>query len=115
MTAQSPAGKVGEAGFTPAEEASVPTAQTDGPPGQTPGPWLDRDGYWTQDPNRLLTRTEDARIMGCAPELLECLEGIVHFTDGFGFYRTQSPAGVALEQWIEAAKDEIARATGASQ
>lgn len=31
MTAQSPAGKVDGVGFTPAEEASVPTAQTDGP------------------------------------------------------------------------------------
>lgn len=44
------------------------------------------------------------------PKLVECLDGIVHFTDGFGLYRTQSPAGIALEQWINEADsllDEI--------
>lgn len=49
------------------------------------------------------------------PELLAELEGIVHFADGFAFYRTESPAGKALEEWINGARYVIAKATSAPQ
>jgi hypothetical protein len=55
-----------------------------------------------------------ASLIAAAPEMLEALDGILHFTDGFGFYRTQSPAGKALEGWIEAARAIIDKATTAN-
>lgn len=39
----------------------------------------------------------------------ELLKGIVHFADGFLVYRTDSPAGFALAQWLEAAEHELSK------
>lgn len=71
-------------------------------------------GQWPYEWDAHTSQAEavaNARLIAAAPEMLEALEGIVHFTDGFGFYRTQSPAGKALEQWIEGARAAIAKAT----
>ena len=61
------------------------------------------------------SREANARLIAAAPDLLEALDGIIHFSDGFDFYRTQSPAGKALEEWIGAAREAIAKATTTEQ
>lgn len=96
--------------------------------GHTPGPWVARkahSGIWDvfagdRDVVTVMgggiyppANEANARLIAAAPDLWEALDGIVHFTDGFGFYRTQSPAGLALEGWIEAAREALAKATTA--
>jgi hypothetical protein len=43
-------------------------------------------------------------------EMLELLEGIVHFSDGFVVYSKDGPVGDELRKWIEAARSTIADA-----
>lgn len=56
----------------------------------------------------------NARLISAAPELLQELEGIIAFTDGFAMYHTDSPAGHGLRAWINGARAAIAKATGES-
>tara|TARA_R110000868_G_C10802167_1_gene757169 strand:+ start:308 stop:517 length:210 start_codon:yes stop_codon:yes gene_type:complete len=66
-----------------------------------------------QSAEKALRRIEQAKaINAAAPDMLAALDGIVHFADGFTFYRTASPAGKALEDWIEEARSVIEKATG---
>lgn len=51
-------------------------------------------------------------LLAAAPELLEVLESIMHFSDGFDCYRTNTPLGKALDQWLSAGRAAIAKATG---
>lgn len=61
---------------------------------------------------RIIRGQANAHLIAAAPELLEALEGVVHFADGFGMYHTESPAGIALRDWINGAHAAIAKATG---
>lgn len=53
----------------------------------------------------------NARLIAAAPDLLFELEGLVHFSDGFGLYG-EGPAAVELRKWVEGARTAIAKATG---
>jgi hypothetical protein len=48
-------------------------------------------------------------------ELLETLEGIVHFADGFACYRRDGAAGRALGQWLASAEALIEKHRAAAQ
>lgn len=46
-------------------------------------------------------------------ELIQTLESVVHFSDGFDCYRTSTPLGKALDEWLHAARSAISRVRGA--
>jgi hypothetical protein len=90
----------------------------------TPGPW--RDG---QDGNMRVYGPDgmgehsgliavvykgraNAQLIAAAPDLLEAMKGIVHFSDAVAF-RTD-PLSKALRQWIYAGEAAIAKAEGRS-
>lgn len=52
-----------------------------------------------------------ARLIAAAPDLLFELEGLLHFSDGFGVYG-ENPAAVELRKWIAGARRAVAKATG---
>jgi hypothetical protein len=60
----------------------------------------------------VMSEPERERVREAAPELLEALEGIEHFADGFHVYHRDSPAGHALREWIDAARTAIRKARG---
>lgn len=93
----------------------------------TPGPWVQVSvtGGWdgvAEAANRKshicalkLNNPANARLISAAPELLEALESIMHFADGFDCYRTTTPLGKALDGWLEAGRAAIAKATGGAE
>jgi len=42
-------------------------------------------------------------------EIIDTLEGIIHFADGFTVYRRPGVLGTALEQWLNRAQSVIDR------
>lgn len=42
-----------------------------------------------------------------ADEIMDALEGIVHFSDAFGAHSDQGPLGKALRDWLETARKLI--------
>lgn len=88
--------------------------------GHTAGPWLDDEGFWLIEPNRLLTRTEDATLMGRAPEMLAALKIADHALAQFTAFELDcreimGNTNFAIVQHNrEQVRAAISRATGAS-
>ena len=55
----------------------------------TQGPWIDsRTNEWLYEPQQLLTKTENALLMGYSPDLYDALWAAVELSD-----RTLPPSG----------------------
>lgn len=96
----------------------------------TPGPWIFYADLPSTDPNWHIVTTANklrvlanvhiepdnpmdeanARLIAAAPDLLEAMRGIEHFSDAVNF--RSDPLSVALRQWIDAGREAIARAEG---
>ena len=78
----------------------------------TPGPWFDWDQMaWLYPSHRLLSNTEDARLIAAAPELLEALEGYMA-AFGQGYAANSLPYGEQQKCADKKARAAIAKAKG---
>lgn len=55
----------------------------------------------------------NARLIAAAPDLLEAMEGIVHFSDAVAY--REDILSVSLRQWIDAGRSAIAKAEGTTK